>query len=324
MLILVTGATGFIGGHTAAALVEAGHSVRATVRISSRVEHLEKLGVELRVGSLSDSAFLRESCEGIDVVMNLAGRLGGWDVRQEELRLANVAVVKKLICAAEASGAKQFIQCSTPGVVGMVGIAAEDAPYNTMGEYERTKREAEEFALSRNLKDGLAVTVARPDFVYGPGDLHKLKMFQAIRKRRFPLIGGGGSLLHPTHVRDVAGGLILMLERTEAFGHVFNIAGPRPVTVREMVSIVVNTLNVKPPRISVPTPVALGAGFMGEMAARLFNCQPPITRQQVVFFTRDHASDITRAKKVLGYEPLIKPEDGIASTIAWYRQEGYI
>lgn len=324
MKILMTGATGFIGSHVAEALLDAGHEVRATARVSSNVDRFVHRGVEVLVGAVSDSSFLRNACEDMEIVINLAGRLGGWSVRPEELHLTNVMAVKKLVCAAEAAGVRQFIHCSTPGVVGMVGVAAEDSHYSPQGCYEHTKQQAEQFVLSKHSEGRIAVTVARPDFVYGPGDLHKLKLFQAIRKRRFFLLSGGRSLLHPTYVTDVAQGFLLMLDCHAAYGQVFNIAGPRPVTVKELVGCVSRNLKVRSKVSSIPAPIAWSAAVACEAAAGLLNRQPPISRSQVAFFSKSHASDITRARSVLGYEPRVDMEQGIPTTIDWYRREGYI
>jgi nucleoside-diphosphate-sugar epimerase len=324
MHILVTGASGFIGGHAVDSLLAAGHEVRAIARIGSKTDPLVKKGVDVWIGAISDSSFLRTACEGVDVVLNLSGRLGGWGVRPEELLLVNLTAVKKLFSAAEARGVRQFVHCSTPGVLGFAGIAAEDLPYNPTGYYEATKCEAEKYVLSRHSANGLAVTVARPDFVYGPRDLHKLKMFRAIQKDRFPTIRGGKSLLHPTYVSDVSHGLNLMIGCQEAYGKVFNIAGPATVTVKELVMTVSRCLKMRGAPMNVPLPIAWSAALVCEAGARVLNRQPSITRQQVAFFSLDHGSDITRARSVLGYEPKVGLDEGIARTVGWYRQEGLL
>lgn len=324
MYILVTGATGFIGGHAVDTLLATGHEVRAIARIGSRTEQLVKKGVDVWIGAISDSLFLRTACESVDVVLNLSGRLGGWGVRPEELRLVNAMAVKKLFSAAEACGVRQFIHCSTPGVLGFAGIAAEDLPYNPTGCYEFTKCEAEKYVLAKHSTEGMAVTVARPDFVYGPRDLHKLKMFRAIQKRRFPTIKGGKSYLHPTYVSDVANGLNLMIGRKEAYGKVFNIAGPVPVAVKELVNTISRCLKVRGTPANVPLPIAWIAALACEAGASILNTQPAITRQQVAFFSRDHGSDITQARSILGYEPQVGLDEGISLTVGWYRQEGLL
>lgn len=324
MLVLLTGATGFVGGHCAEALIEAGHKVRATARNPEKVRPLTEKGADVRLGSLSDTGFLREVCEGVDVAVNMAGKLGGWGVREEELKLANITITKKLVSAAEQQGVRQFIHCSTPGVVGMSGVAPEDCPYCPMGLYEKTKVEAEEFVLSRRGRSDMAVTVIRPDFVYGPGDKHKLRLFQAVKRRRFPLIGGGKSLLHPTYVTDVTQGLLLMLGNNKAYGEVFNIAGAAPVSVHDLVDAVSHSLGIGKKPINVPSSIAISGALACEAMAKLLHKPPPITLQQVRFFTTDHASDITKARCVLGYMPAVDVRQGIGRTVAWYEDNGLI
>ncbi|MEN6370854.1 MAG: NAD(P)-dependent oxidoreductase [Armatimonadota bacterium] len=324
MLILVTGATGFIGGHLVQALLESGHQVRAIVRDGSSYERLESDGVEIRKGSLLDPESVSAACRNIDVVFNLAAKLGGHSVKADEMREVNVHAVRVLLEACRKNNVRQVIHCSTPGVVGMSGIAPECLPYRPSALYERTKCDGERTALAYHKNNSVAVTVIRPDFVYGPGDLHKLRMFKAIKEDRFPLLGSGRSLLHPTYVDDVARGCLDVMENPAAFGETFNIAGPRPVTVFELTTVISNALGLKPTCKRVPVILAKLAAYGAEAAAVILNREPILTRYQVNFFSRDHASDTSKAQQLLGFEPRVSLSDGIRQTVEWYIEQGYL
>jgi len=324
MRALVTGATGFIGSHLTSKLIESGHKVRAFVRQTNDSSWLESIGAEIVHGSLIDLNAAQEACKDVDIVFNLAGRMGGYKSTEQEMRLVNVTAVETLLEACQKSEVQQFIHCSTPGVVGMVGIAPECMPYNPTGPYEHTKYEGERIALQYHDNGKVPVTVVCPDFVYGPGDLHKLKMFKAIQEGRFPIIGSGNSLIHPTYIDDIVSGFELVANNEAAYGEKFNFAGPRPVTIKELVTTIADKLNVKVTRLPIPVPAARLAAVGAEVAAKLVSKEPIVTLYQINFFTRDHASDISKAKQILGFQPQVDLQEGINRTIQWYKIQSHL
>lgn len=326
MRALVAGATGFIGHRLVSRLLDDGHQARAMVRVTSAATRLEDQGVDLRRVDFNDpdAHGIAEACAGVDIIYNLIGQIGGWGVSRHDLRLANALIVKRLLEGCQRVGVKQFVHCSTPGVVGMSGVAGEQMPYRPVSRYEETKFQGEKAALGLHLTGSVPVTVIRPDFVYGPGDLHKLKLFRAVKDGKFVLIGGGRSLLHPTYVDDVVDGLLLAAGQEKAYGQVFNIAGPEPVTVCRLVEAIADKLDVPVPKARVPAFAARSAAALAEVGAVLTGTKPLLTRYQVSFFSRDHASDISKAKATLGYQPKVDLEEGVGRAVSWYRQEGLL
>lgn len=324
MLVLITGASGFIGSHVVTALRAVGHSVRAIARESSNCEQIEGPGVDIRRGSLNDRSLITAALKDVDIVLNLAGKMGGPGAREEEMRSTNILAVKLLLGECQDTGVRQFIHCSTPGVVGMVGVAPESMPYRPVGTYEKTKCEAEKIISYYHHNGNIPTTVIRPDFVYGPGDMRKLKMFQAIKDARLPIIGSGQNLVHPTYIDDIVRGAMLVIDNPRAYGERFNLAGPRPVTVQDLISTIAEELGVKTTKFRVPVIAASLAAMGSEVTGKALGIPPAITRYQVKFFTMNHASDITKARKVLGYEPQVELAEGIKETTQWYRNNGYI
>jgi nucleoside-diphosphate-sugar epimerase len=337
MKILVTGGTGFIGSHLVGTLVRKGHDVRCLVRKTSSVENLQKLGVELVYGDITELDSLEKALSGIDVVCHLAGILGQWGVSHRVYWNINVKGTQNILQASLRQSVKRFIHCSSAGVVGPVRNppANESYPYAPSNIYEQTKAESEKLVVEY-LKKGLAATILRPEFVYGPGDMHLLPLFRTIQKRMFPIIGNGKSLLHPTYVDDVVQCFLLCLENEKAVGETYFVAGEAPVTVKELTSIIAEELKVQAPFLHIPRWLSyIGASLTellssslprrsGKLNISLSRFKKPLlTRSQVEFFTQHRAFDISKAKQELGYHP-IELRQGIRQTIHWYQRNGYL
>src|SRR5262249_28459042 len=125
---------------------------------------------------------------------------------------------------------QRFVHISTTGVHGVTGTrpAAEDAPFAPTNPYEATKLDGELLALKAQQEQGLPVCMLRPGLVYGPGDLHLLGFFTAIKKGLFRVIDGGKALLHPVYIDDMVSAMLLCAEQSQAIGRAYNIAGDHP------------------------------------------------------------------------------------------------
>jgi nucleoside-diphosphate-sugar epimerase len=324
MRVLVTGATGFIGSNLVETLVAKGYEVKCLVRRPSR--HLEELGVELVKGDITLRDTLKGIAKDVDVVCHLAAILGRYGIPDNVYWKVNVEGTKLLMEECLKESLRNFIYCSTAGVVGPLKnptlLANEKSPYNPSDIYELTKAEAEKLVLKYHNTYSLPVTVLRPAFVYGPRDMHLLELFKAIQEGSFVHIAGGRSIIHPTYVGDVIQAFELCLGR-KGSGEIFIVAGERPVTWRDFVQIAAGALQVPPPSLSIPRWLAISLAFIMEGSAKLFSFHPPLTISRVRYLTENRAYDISKIKKELGYRP-IKLEEGIKKTIEWYIQNGYL
>ena len=329
-IILITGGTGFIGSHLVEALVKKGYKVRCLVRNPNKLNYLRNLGVDFKdlgvdvvYGDITDRDSLLHAVKGVSTVVHLAGVLGKWGVPDKIYWDVHVRGTKLLLEACINEGVKRFIYCSSAGVLGPIKNppANEDWPYNPSNVYEETKAVAEKLVLS--YKNKMAVTIIRPEFVYGPRDMHVLKLFDAIQKGKFFIIGNGQTLLHPTYISDVIQAFLLCLENEKSIGKIYLITGETPVKVIELSTIIAEELGVPPPIFRIPKWLAYMAASLSEMLAQMFNFEPLITRSQVKFFTENRAFDNSKAKYELNYNPL-PLRQGIRQTIRWYRQNGYL
>ena len=326
MRVLITGATGFTGGHLARTLTTRGDAVVALVRDPARAPALGQAGVTLVRGDVRDRASLERAAEGVEVVYHIAAIYRQAGLSEDEYRAVNARAVATVIEAARAAGARRVVHCSTVGVHGDVEHppANEDAPLRPGDIYQVTKLEGERVAHETARAEGIEVVVARPTGIYGPGDRRLLKLFRGVARRRFVVLGNGRIFYHLTYIDDLVEGFRLCGEVPAAAGRTYILAGGEVTTLNELVERIARAAGVEPPRLHLPVWPFWIAGAACEAICAPFGIEPPLYRRRVDFFTKSRAFDITRARRELGYAPAVSLDDGIARTLAWYRQTGWI
>jgi nucleoside-diphosphate-sugar epimerase len=327
MTILVTGATGFLGSALVTELVTQKQSVRVLARDEQKAR--EQFGEEITIirGEITDVEQVERAVDGATIIYHLVGRLYHPSVPAELYHHTHVEGTRILLNACK--GQKQLqriVHCSTTGVHGVTGKApaAEDAPFAPTNPYEATKLQGELLALKAYQEDSLPVSVARPGLVYGPGDLHLLGFFSSIKKGLFRVIDGGKALLHPIYIDDMTAAFLLCAERPEAVGHSYNIAGERPVTIRELATAIAHSLHKELPRGSIPLWFANLASDMFSIVPGMKGENAPLTRSRVQFLTHSRVYDIGKAKTELGFAPRVELEEGMKNTAEWYHKHGYL
>jgi nucleoside-diphosphate-sugar epimerase len=324
--VLVTGATGFTGGHLARGLRALGHDVRALVRVAARAQDLAVDGIEVVEGDLREPAAVGRACAGVEVVYNIAALYRQAGLPDHVYREVNAAAVGALVEAAARAAVRRVVHCSTVGVHGDVEHppANEDAPLRPGDVYQATKVEGERIAREASARTGVEVVIARPTGIYGPGDRRLLKLFRAVAHRRFVILGDGRIFYHLTYIDDLVEGFRLCGEMPVAAGRTYILAGGEVTRLNELAAIIAEEAGVAPPRLHVPVwPVWL-AGAVCETLCQPFGIEPPLYRRRVDFFTKSRAFDITRARQDLGYSPRVGLREGIGRTLAWYRSVGWI
>ena len=330
MKVLVTGATGFTGGHLAQYLSARGEAVRALVRPRSRAKFeaspLPAKGVVAVEGDLTDAAALKRAAEGVDVVYHIAATYREAGQPDAAYRAINVDGTRNVLEAAQAGGVRRVVHCSTGGVHGHITNppANEDAPFNPGDVYQQTKLDAEQLARGFGDRTGLDVVVARPIGIYGPGDTRFLRMFRGLARGKFPMIGSGTPFYHLTYIDDLVEGFRLCGTVPGATGRTYILAGPRYTTLEQLVRMVAKELHVRPPRVHLPVWPFWTAGLLCEMVCVPLGIEPPIFRRRVDFYTKSRAFDTMRARTELGFSPKVDLEEGIKRTADWYRQEGLL
>jgi len=324
--VLVTGATGFTGGYLAEELAHRGYHVRALSLPDQNIEKLEKLGIEVVIGDLTNKDTLPPAVEGIDTVYHIAAIFREQNVPKHYFFDVNVGGTKNLLEASQNAKVRRFVHCSTVGVQGEIKNppADETAPYNPGDVYQQSKVEGEKLALQFFKENNIEGVVFRPVGIYGPGDTRFLKIFKFVSNGKFRMIGNGEVLYHLTYVKDLIEGIILCGEKQEAVGEIFTLGGNEYITLNDYIELLAEVLGVPVPKKRIPLLPMWIAAVMFETVCYPFRIQPPIYRRRLDFFTKDRAFDISKAKQKLGYNPKVTLKEGLQKTVQWYRENGYL
>jgi dihydroflavonol-4-reductase len=323
--VLVTGATGFAGGHLALRLRRLGYPVRALVRPRSARERLRAAGVELIEGDIRNRADVLRAAAGVAKIYHIAGVFRTAGHADSFYRNVNLHGTEHVLEAAQTHRVERTIHCSTIGVHGDVEDipTTEDSPFKPGDIYQETKLEGE-LAARAAIDAGLPGVIFRPAGMYGPGDLRFLKLFRMVHRRRFRMFGSGETLWHPVYIDDLIDGILLCGEHPAALGRTYILAGERYVTLNDLVREIAAATGVPPPRGHLPYwPLAAGATVC-EALCRPLGIDPPLHRRRVAFFVKHRAFSIERARRELGYEPKVPLEEGVRRTAAWYFEAGHL
>lgn len=323
MRVALTGATGYTGGRLLAALTGRGDEVVALAR---KVPAAPTPGVSWVQGDLTDAAALDRLVGGCDAVLHVAAVYRTAGHKDSYYRDINVGGTERLLEAAARAGVRRFVHTSTVGVHGDVKQAPADetAPIAPGDIYQETKAEGERVALDYHRRRGVPVAVVRPGAIYGPGETRLLKLFRSIARGRYAIVGSGRSHYHPVYIDDLVQGYLLALEGEAAVGEAFIIGGPRSLSQNDLAEIIAKATGGRVLPFHVPAwPVQL-AGDLCEALCVPLGIDPPLHRRRVDFWVKNRSFTIEKARRLLGYAPQVDFEDGVARTVAAYRQAGWL
>ena len=329
-MCLVTGATGFIGGHLAERLVREGYGVRCLVRASSDTSLLGALDVELARGDLTDAGSLIRAAQDCRFVLHCGALVSDW-ATIDEIKQVNVVGTRNVLEASAAGCVERFVHLSTTDVYGYPGrhgIDEKHVPAGFSNWYSETKRAAEAEVRRIEQRRGLNAVILRPATVYGPrsddvvGDIAR-----AIRKRQMVLVDGGRAVAGLLYVENLVDAAVLALRNDEALGEAFNLTDGSDITWKRFLGDIAEGLGYPQPRWSLPYGVAFSLASALEHGYRFLRrttrvkTRPLLSRQAVHVLGRDQEFSNRKAREMLRWEPRVLYQDGLAATIAWLRQE---
>ena len=326
MRVALTGASGYTGGRLLEALRARGDEVAVLARPPSVTERMRSRASSVVEGSLGDAAAASRLVEGADAVLHVAAVYRTAGHPDSYYREVNVLGTERLLEAAARQGVRRFVHTSTVGVHGHVERppADESAPIAPGDIYQATKAEAEALALRYHRERGVPVAVVRPGAIYGPGETRFLKLFRAIARGRYAIVGTGRTFYHPVFIDDLVAGFLLALDRPEAVGESFLVCGPSYVSQSDLAALVAKHTGGRVLPFRIPARPIQWAGDLVEAICVPLGLEPPLHRRRVDFWTKSRAFTIEKARRLLGYSPKVDLDEGIARTAEWYREAGWL
>lgn len=328
-MILITGASGFVGSAVLRKLIERGHEVRALVRPSSERRNLEGLPVHIVEGDLMAPETLKPAVEGCRGVFHVAADYRLWAPDPSGMFAANVDGTRAIMAAALEVGVERIVYTSSVATLGLLPggqPADEDTPVlfeDMIGPYKQSKflAEAEVRALVETGK--LPVVIVNPSTPIGPRDIKPTptgRMIVEAASGRMPAYVDTG--LNVVHVDDVAEGHVLAFEKGEV-GERY-ILGAENLPLKEILSTIAGITGGKAPRWRIPHGLLLPLAHGAEAWTRLTGGREPFVTvdglrmaRKKMFFSHGKAS------RALGYAP--RPAmDALADACRWFRDQGYL
>ncbi len=327
--ILVTGATGFIGSVLVDYLKSRYDTVLVLLRPESDAAKASSMGVDIRKGSYEDPASLRAAVRGVDSIIHLAGVTKSID--EKGYYDGNVQPVKKLLEAVreENPGLKRFVLVSSLAAAGPAdnpdpGILEEDVP-EPVSDYGRSKLDAEK--ICRSFQDSLPITIIRPPAVYGPGDKDVLQFLVMLKKGLVLAAGDSGvQRLSLVHVDDLVRGIVMASESQVGAGETFFITSPKGYSWDELSAVAARELGVKKVRkISLPKPLMKFFGNIAGSISSITGRSGFLNPDKVNEMVQDYwVCSPEKAEKRLGFTASVSLEKGMHTTIAWYKEKGWL
>jgi nucleoside-diphosphate-sugar epimerase len=330
--ILVTGATGFLGGRLVERLSELGHyTIYATGRNAKKGLRLGQLDhVTFIPADLEDKDLVLKLCEYIDVVIHAAALSSMWG-SYEQFHKANVLSTEHIVTACHAQGVKRLVHISTPSIYPqrlgehLFNVDESFVPKTFISFYGQTKYEAEQ-VVNQAFKDGLETVILRPRAIYGRGDYTIMpRLLRAYNTGRLKVIGDGENINDLANVSNVVDAILLSIHgEDKALGHAFNITDGESVKMWSVVAKVLEALNLHWSAKKVPYAVVDKVAWAMEKWATFRKSaeEPILTRASVHVISHSTTLNIEKAQKLLGYNPKYTLDDGLKEFIDWWKSEG--
>ena len=326
--VLVTGASGFIGGRIVERLASEEASVRGLLRDFAGGVRIARHPVELARADITDLSAVCEAARGCDVIIHCAYGTHG---DAAERRAATVEGTRNVLEAAVRTGARRVVHLSTVMVYGVPSapVLRETLPRRASGDaYGDAKLEAEELAFRYQRERGLPVSIIQPTAVYGPfGVAWTERVLKQLRSGLVPLIDGGAGVCNAVYVDDVAEAVLRAVEREQAVGEAFLISG-EPITYRDFYERFARMLGGQrtvPMSADEVIDRWRKKGQRKGLAARLLDrvrasdpvhLPDPVSVMLQAQFAR---ASTEKARQLLGWEPSFDFETGADLTEQWAR-----
>ena len=318
-LVLLTGASGFIGTRIQSLLLKRGYHLR----ILTRKPGSKLSSIDCFVGDLTDALACRRATENVNIVIHAAGS------KRDATRfsMVNVQGTQNLLDAAVYKGVERFVHISSVGVIGADPLKSkvfgEDIPCNPRNEYERSKWEAEKL-VQRSAIKGLRVAILRPANVFGDGDPEQglLMLIRSVKNGRFVYLGGRFAICNYVFVEDVANACITLAEHPAAVGHTYNLSDD--CTLGDFVDTLADELEVARPTFQLPGSLSVLMRTGLRTLRGLSSVSKLSIISRVISLNNQARFAKTRLAEELGFMCPVGWRAGLVRVVRWYRSQGVL
>lgn len=326
MKVVVTGATGFLGGKIAERLAKDNRfEVIATGRDKDKIQKLNENGINASAGSLEDKEFFFDLTKDAEIIVHSAALSSPWG-KYDDFYRANILATDNVIKACKKNNIKRIVHISTPSIYfdyeDRFNIKEDFLPGKFVNFYAETKYEAEK-SLNKAVSQGIELISLRPRAIVGAGDTTIMpRLLKAQETGKLKIIGDGKNIVDVTSVSNVVDAVILgIFAKNEALGEHYNITNGEPILMWELVEKTLNQLGMQLNKKHIPFKIGYNIARVLETIAKFTPDyrEPVLTCYSVGILAKSMTMDISKARKLLGYEPKQTNMEAVTEFVKWWR-----
>lgn len=327
MKVMITGATGFLGFRACEYFHELGYEVVGIGRNEQKGKQLMEQGIRFEKLDLIERDRLVHICKGMDAVIHSAALSESWGEYKDFYR-ANVECTENMLYATQMNNIKRLVHISTPSIYfnlnSRENVKENDVlPKTFVNAYARTKYIAEQ-KVQKAVEHGLDAIILRPRALFGPRDTTILpRLIELNQTRGVPLPNDGQAVTDLTYVDNVVRAIELSLKApSTCSGQVYNITNGEPMILKDALEKLFTHLHMPFRKKKIPYSVLKTVATILESTYRVFkiNKEPLVTKYSVSVLGETQTLSIEKARKELGYAPIVSIEKGIETYAEWWKQ----
>lgn len=323
-MVLVTGASGFLGSRTVAVLSQHGCAVRALVRKTSRTDHLCLPNVTIFRGDVGDAESMKPAFEGVEYVIHAAADTSG---NKEEGKLSTIQGTKNILALCGQYRVKKLVYISSCSVYGVSDykegeVVTEESSLERFpdkrGSYSDSKFRAERLVVRAMGEGAVPIICLRPGTIYGPGgDVYTPMLGLSLGSKVFAVIGDGRFVLPLVYVDNMVEAILVAMENQSSTNKIYNVVDPEKVTKKEYMDGLVKKLFPGAHTVYVPFGLLKAIVFLQEIVFKAVKRQPVLTTYRLVSSQKPVVYDAFKITRDLAWKPPVTIETAFNAVVQY-------